>query len=133
MNFYIIRTKTDPDRGLTQDECDQHLLASDTFRRIAGPLFKAAGIEDADHELAEITVQRAAFDTALELGVQLDVEHLESGDLQFTFDFLGSVTFNEVEELDEYVNAGTALADDIHRAAYADPEQSARCADPYET
>lgn len=113
MNFYI-RTKTDPDQELTEADCDQHLLASDTFQRIAGSLFKAAGIEDADHELAEITVQRAAFDTALELGVQLDVEHLESGDLQFTFDFLGSVTFNEVEE--------------------ADPEQSAfRCADPYET
>ncbi len=94
MANFSIRTKTDPDNQAHDTAYDRTIAI---FKRISDPMLAAAGIEDNDHELAEVTMQRAAFDTAMELGVQLDVEPLATGGLQFTFDFVGSIVITEVD------------------------------------
>lgn len=101
MPNFSIRTKTDPDLDLNQGDMDQHLLATELFQRILWDLCKSAGIFSNDHERAYTLYQRAAFDTALELGCELQIA--EKGDeTEITFDFIGTITFNE-----EVDNAGT--------------------------
>ena len=96
MANFSIRTATDPDLG--RDEgLNQHTLATETFQRILWALCKAAGVFDNDHERAYNLYQRAAFDTALELGCELRIEDKDD-ETEITFDFVGTVTFIEVPE-----------------------------------
>lgn len=112
MNFSI-RTATDPDGPLTNTEVDQHKVATETFQRRLWALCKDNEVFDNDHERASELYQRAAFDTALELGVELVVEDIPGG-VQFTFNFVPTIIITEVDPEEDL--PGLDILDDLQEA-----------------
>lgn len=95
MNFSI-RTATDPDLG-TREGLDKHDLATETFARHLDAACESAQVFSNDHERAPELYARAAFDTALELKVELVQEDIPGG-IEFTFNFVPTIIITEVDE-----------------------------------
>jgi hypothetical protein len=106
MNFSI-RTATDPDLG-SDEGLTQHTLATETFTAKLNALCDANRVYSNDHERAAELYQRAAFDTALEIGVELVQEDIPGG-LQFTFNFVPTITITEVEGYDPAADVAAAI------------------------
>jgi hypothetical protein len=108
MDFYI-RTATDPDLG-TREGLDQHEKATKLFSAKLWALCQDNEVFGNDHERSAELYQRAAFDTALELKVELVQEDIAGG-IQFTFNFVPTI---KITEVDKYCDRNRSNIDGAH-------------------
>ena len=96
MIHYSISTRTDPDLG-SDEGLDKHTEVTDLFAAKLQEFCDLNRIYDNEHERAGELYERAAFGTALELGVEFVREETSPNEVTFTFNFVPTIKITEVE------------------------------------